>query len=191
MALVNTINKALAALYALCFDLDSHNGCITVNRPAGVILPYAAHKTFRVFTINEESKSFPEYMRGRRVVAVFNGTDNEDEGSFWNFGWVVKGKVVVWKSAREKCPDVVAYAKMLNDSDKYKKAGFEYLYEGACVKCNGKLTNPISIWAGKGQKCAGGYKAWKYLAAMAQAQMSDQGHTIESFTAAVEAAKAA
>jgi hypothetical protein len=123
------------------FNLDTHNGMITVhNRKTG------NHRVFRVRTQPASSSFCP----GKRLVQV---RDSEAVRGWQSFGFVEEdGRIRVWK--RFTGTDREMYAKMLMHPEHFAAKGAEYMFEGTCRVCNKTLTTPESIKSGIGPVCA-------------------------------------
>lgn len=130
------------------FDLKTHNGCITVeNTKTG------GHRTFKVSTVQEGN------LKGKRIVALLYGPDNESD--YRGFAFVKEdGSISVWSKYRSTSVDVArsqyeVFAHMLMRPDAFEELGAVYHFEGRCRVCNRKLTTPESIQSGIGPVCAG------------------------------------
>lgn len=125
---------------AIDFDLATHNGSITIHNPET-----GQHRTFRIKT----AKS----MDGKRIAELLTGSDNESD--YTGFGFVQDdGSIKVW--FRKRGTIYERFADLLNRADHWQdNKGLEYLCEGRCIKCNKKLTDPISIKLGIGPWCGG------------------------------------
>jgi len=126
------------------FNIATHNGRITMRNPAT-----GNHRTFQIRTQPADS----EFAPGERVVALMNGSDNEN--SYQGFGFVKdNGWIILWKRYRQS-GTYQAYTRMLREPAHYaEKHDIDYLYEGRCRVCNRTLTNPESIESGIGPVCA-------------------------------------
>ena len=123
--------------------IKTHNGKVTIENPAS-----GNHRTFSVRTQPEDSGFAP----GKRVVALLNGPDNNND--YQGFGFVdTAGHVRVWKSKRGGTFDI--FARMLEAPERFQEKGANYLFSGRCRRCNRELTVPESIESGIGPVCAG------------------------------------
>jgi hypothetical protein len=121
----------------------THNGMVTIENPKT-----GQHRTFSIKTQPKDAR----FSAGKRIVALLNGPDNES--SYYGFGFVVDGRVVVWSKKRGGKFDV--YADMLNRFEAWtKNTGVNFLFETTCRVCNRKLTTPESIINGIGPVCEG------------------------------------
>lgn len=134
------------------------NGSFTLTWPDG------KHKTFRIKTQKNDSHFAP----GKRVIALMTGSDNEN--SFTGFGFVDNNGVRIWdsiSSGRAKTAWVYSEGKLEGyvralwslategDASRFYAKGYRLLSEERCVKCNRKLTNPLSIRNKIGPECSG------------------------------------
>lgn len=116
------------------------------------------HRTFRVHTILSEGP-----MRGRRVVSLMIGSDNQAD--YEGFGFIRQGEdgtdsIQVWKRYKgDGCKHGV-YAQMLcellqyPEIGKWSNMGYAVLVSRHCMRCNRELTTPESIRLGIGPECA-------------------------------------
>jgi len=123
------------------------NGTYTVrNRETG------EYRTFSIRTQADDAKFAP----GQRVITLLSGPDNTAD--YQAFGFVTDSGVRVFRSKRGGAFD--AYAKLVwllavhGDETPMAKR-YELMLEGRCIKCNRKLTDPVSIETGIGPVCAG------------------------------------
>lgn len=133
------------------------NGTITVQNIAT-----GEHRTFKVRTQPEDA----DFAPGKRCIALLTGTDNES--NYTGFGFVGDtGWVSVYKRKRGEpnLPSVwEKYAFMLEVLvSRVRRDGLAGIERGAydvqesrsCIKCNRKLTDPVSIRLGIGPVCRG------------------------------------
>lgn len=128
------------------------NGTHTIQSPRG------GHRTFRIATQPDDA----EFAPGQRIVSLLCGPDNET--SYVGFGFVSSYAdrgvelVKLWRrflsKPGEPSSDFEWYADMLMNSQKYEASGYRYLCEARCIRCNRKLTTPVSINLGVGPDCA-------------------------------------
>lgn len=127
------------------------NGTYTMTSPNG------GHRTFEIKTKPDDSKFAP----GKRVLALLAGPDNTED--YVGFAFVDDDGITVWRSKRGPANDrsnYEWYADMLwslatrGAESRWNKKGYELLVEGRCLRCNRKLTDPISIKTGIGPVCA-------------------------------------
>lgn len=130
------------------------NGCYTIqNQKTG------EHRTFRIRTQPNDARFAP----GKRVVALLSGPDNTSD--YQPFGFVNDDGIHVWRKYKAVLGPLhtayQSYAGMLWDlaavgpKSRTAKAGYQLLAEGACLRCNKLLTNPVSLSTGIGPKCGG------------------------------------
>jgi hypothetical protein len=128
------------------------NGTYTMTSPKG------GHRTFSIKTQPADSKFAP----GKRILALLTGPDNE--ANYTSFAFVTDQGITVWRSKRGKGREHSAYdwyATMLwslarrGAESQWNAKGYELLVEGRCLRCNRKLTDPVSISTGLGPICAG------------------------------------
>jgi len=128
------------------WNAETHNGCVTIHNPGT-----GNHRTFQIRTQSEDSSFAP----GMRIVALLTGPDNESDYQPFAFATQDRG-VIVWRSKRGegKPSQYDKFARLLNDPVKAQERwGLEYQIEGACRRCNRKLTRPDSISSGIGPTC--------------------------------------
>jgi hypothetical protein len=132
----------------LPFNLETHNGVITIANPAT-----GGHRTIAIRTQKADAKFAP----GERIVSLLSGPDNEAD--YRGFAFLKRNRVLVWKSKRATAAgsrSVLEYlADMLERPAVYIERGITYHFEGRCRVCNRKLTTPESIESGIGPVCAG------------------------------------
>jgi len=125
-------------------DLAKYNGKVTVlNTLTG------GHRTFSIRTVKRGA------LKGRRVVALLTGQDNQSD--YISFGFVnAGGTVYVWKTkqtnADGELSDYCTFARMLSNPERYPNC--EYKMSVLCRCCNRELTTPESIDSGIGPVCA-------------------------------------
>lgn len=118
------------------FDITTHNGCITI-----VSGRTGAHRTIRV----KYAKSM-----GKRIIEMLVGNDNEN--SYKGFGTVeADGKITLWRGRDSDFFRILAKM-VMNPEEWLDRATFQF--EGKCIRCNRKLTNPESLKSGIGPECA-------------------------------------
>lgn len=129
------------------------NGTYTITRRET-----GEHRTFRIRTQKEDA----DFAAGERVVSLLTGPDNTRD--FDGFGFVNEAgtQINVWRSKRGedggKHSAFEYYAAMLVDlanGGKRWGANYDFLESRSCVRCNRKLTDPISIEMGIGPTCRG------------------------------------
>lgn len=120
------------------FKIATHNGTITVqNKETG------EHRTFLIKTQPEDANFAP----GERIVSLLTGPE-----TYTGWGFIKNGIIRIW---RKKLTDHhKAYRKLLTKPENYDHK-YQYLYQGACRRCNRALTNPESIEKGIGPICEG------------------------------------
>lgn len=128
------------------------NGCYTITSPTG------NHRTFKISTMSPDSSFAPN----QRIIALLNGTDNED--NYMGFGFVTDNGISVWssrkikgsstKSQYEKFAAMVWSMAINGEKSFFYQHGCRLLLEGRCIRCNRKLTHPTSILSGIGPECA-------------------------------------
>ena len=127
------------------WKLETHNGCVTIeNTETG------GWRTFEVKTFKDDDDQ--EWRAGKRVISLLTGSDNTHD--FTPFGFVVGGEVRVFRKRRGELPNKSAFeifAVMVAHPERYPNC--EYLYEGACRRCNRRLTTPESLSFGMGSSC--------------------------------------
>lgn len=123
----------------LFFDIESHNGTITVENPAT-----GGHRTFRIRTQKPDARFAP----GERILSI------RTANGWQQIAFVKPGRrIVLWRKYQtgswKRLVDVVARPQH------FEELGVKYLYEGKCRVCNRPLTHPESIESGLGPICAG------------------------------------
>lgn len=127
--------------------VKAFNGTYTITSPSG------EHRTFRIRTQPEDSNFAP----GKRVVSLLIGPDNNSD--FKGFGFADENGIHVWSRYRLSAVHV-QYAALLwslateGEASRFYAKGARILLEGRCVRCNRKLTHPVSIVTGIGPECA-------------------------------------
>lgn len=123
------------------FDIRTHNGFVTVHNPAT-----GDHRTFQINTQPKDAK----FAAGMRVASLLVGPDNESD--YRGFGFVIDGRVVLWKANRES-KVYQWYKRFLEAPRRHPK--LEINFDGRCRACNRLLTTPHSVRSGIGPICAG------------------------------------
>ena len=129
-----------------------YNGsCTIVNERTG------EHRTFNVRT----KKLDADFAPGERVVSLLTGPDNTRD--YTGFGFVKQDGIVVWRKKVSADPTKPSpfqvYAKMIwslsrdGERSPFYLKGYRLKFERKCLKCNRKLTDPISIDMGIGPEC--------------------------------------
>ncbi len=111
-----------------------------------------AWRTFKVSTKNPNCAA--EFMRGKRVVSLLSGPDNEHD--YTGFGFVDDTGVHVWRKRRGTELEKMAYMlqSLTCDPDSPLLAkGYRVMCEAHCLRCNRTLTTPESIERGIGPEC--------------------------------------
>lgn len=117
------------------YNLETHNGIITVRNPRG------EHRTLKIATQRKYSKFAP----GKRVLHLLTGL------TYRGFAFVEKDEVFVWK--RKLTKGFCRLADIIRRPEHYQEQGYEYRFEGRCRVCNSPLTHPDSIDLGIGPVC--------------------------------------
>lgn len=124
------------------------NGFYTITSPTG------GYRTFRILT--QDLKE--EFAPGKRIIGMLIGEDNEFD--YKDFGFVSDKGIHVWKSQRNdfflKCATMLWSLSELGDRSPYAKAGVALRLDKRCLKCNRRLTNPVSLDLGIGPECMKG-----------------------------------
>lgn len=131
-----------AAEAGIPFNIETHNGTVTVHNPAS-----GNHRTFKIHTQPAEASWAP----GRRVVSLLIGSDNEE--NYLAFGFVFPGGSVV--PFRKYQGTIYArYCDLLRRPQQAEqKWGMRFLWSARCRRCNRKLTTPESLASGIGPTC--------------------------------------
>lgn len=125
-----------------CFNIRTHNGCVTITNPAT-----GQHRTFQIRTQPADARFAP----GERIVSMLAGPDNQH--AYRGFGFIKPdGSVVLWKRCRTDFFERVV--PLLQNPARFQSLGIEYDIEGHCRRCNRLLTVPESIRSGIGPTCA-------------------------------------
>lgn len=127
-----------------------HDGLITLSNPSR-----GTHRTFRIETNHSDNPTWS----GRRMVALFVGTENDNPAHYRRFGEVQEdGSIHVWRSSQAKLHFVghplERYADTLNRPAVWKERGVIYQPSVWCRRCGRTLTTPESIASGIGPICA-------------------------------------
>lgn len=126
-------------------NITTHNGTWTlVSGKTG------AHRTVKVSTVKEGESEYAKKFAGKRKVSLLVGQDNEN--NYAQFGWVANdGNIQLCQKSQTPffatLADIVAHPE-------HWAGKVEYKFEGRCIRCNRKLTNPASIDAGIGPECS-------------------------------------
>ena len=119
-----------------------HDGFYTV-------VGYHAHYTFRLVTNDADAAFAP----GKQVISYLVGPCNESD--YMAFGFVVNGRLIVWKRFQQGYERIQAAARFLIAGNHANHGKAYALQSGRCYICNRTLTTPESIAAGIGPTCAG------------------------------------
>lgn len=124
-------------------NLATHNGKFTVTS-----VKTGEHRTFLVKTQKNEDGVF---ARGKRIVYLLTGNNNEHD--YTPFAWAdVNEGIKVWYRLIDT--QYATLTVMLNNLDVHEAAGRVIVQaETRCRKCNRTLTNPESISSGIGPIC--------------------------------------
>lgn len=106
------------------------------------------HKTFRIYT-GKKGK----FGEGRQMVAVFLGTENDNDNDYQTFAFLSGGTLAVWKRFALYEHEIAAINYML-EGEHAEDAGILYALESnRCRRCGRLLTNPASITNTYGPEC--------------------------------------
>lgn len=131
------------------------NGTWTVrNRRTG------EHRTFRIKTQRDDAKFAP----GMRVLSLLTGPNNEQD--FTGIAFIDDTGVKVWSKRRGTQFEQLAQMFWLvaldlpaphpwSEGRMQDENHYEFMGEARCVRCNRKLTEPVSIETGIGPECGG------------------------------------
>lgn len=132
---VPTIEEALAAMSTSTI----HNGTYTITGPRG-------RRTFKVSTAQNGT------LKGKRIIAVLNGPDNESD--YLGVAFLTnEDTAAVWRKHQGTQWETLARAFvqiMLKGME-----GYAVDASNTCRRCNRRLTVPTSIHNGLGPECAG------------------------------------
>lgn len=127
-----------------------YNGKYTVtNRQTG------EHRTFWVQRARDDSK-----LRGKRILALLTGPDNQNDWTSFAFIAEDTGEVRIWR--RFQSGPTGAWEMYARIAEQYIFGLPANLPEGRydvqesryCLRCNREITNPASIARGIGPECA-------------------------------------
>lgn len=120
---------------------DIFNGTYTISSALT-----GEHKTFRLKTFHPGSR----WMPGKRVLQALDGPDNRSD--YRNLGVLEGDEITLFKKADTERGQELAkmFILALNGDDRWIVRA-----AATCIRCNKKLTHPISIDSGIGPICAG------------------------------------
>lgn len=106
------------------------------------------HRTFRVRTQGDHVRFAP----GQRILSVLTGPNNATDYTAIAF---LNAHVAVWKRHRHtKFAELADFIwKFFTDPDPEWSEQFEVQWETTCIRCNKRLTHPLSIAVGIGPVC--------------------------------------
>lgn len=133
------MNSAVAPTIA---STGIHDGFYTV-------VGYHAHYTFRLVTNDADAAFAP----GKQIISYLTGPCNESD--YVAFGFVINGRLIVWKRFAQGYERIQAAARFLLSGNPGEHGKAYALESGRCYICNRTLTTPESIAAGIGPTCAG------------------------------------
>lgn len=141
----NIINMWWADLHCMDGGSDIHDGTYTVVFPSEAF-PYGGTRlTLRFRTAPRDAKFAP----ARQVVSYLYGPDNQKDYRRFAF---YDGVLEPWRNA--KIPSLAEEAILVIRKDANACSTAYGLLSGRCGVCGRLLTDPVSIEAGIGPKCA-------------------------------------
>jgi hypothetical protein len=150
--MANQLNERVSPIF---------NGFFTITSPTG------EHRTFRIHTQPDAESQLKRGRRepfapGKRIISLLVGPDNGRD--YKGFGFVTDDGISVWRKFARNNPraDATTHEKYANlvwslatdgENSPFYRKGARLLFEGRCIKCNRRLTEPTSIKLGIGPEC--------------------------------------
>ena len=130
------------------FDICKHDCVVTLVSPKT-----GDHRTFKIATVREDSKS---PLAGKRIVSLLTGPSNTED--FEGFGFVSPdGTIKVWNRLKGNGEPSTweRFADLLATPHYWSARGVTYQFSLRCRRCGRPLTHPDSLISGMGPICEG------------------------------------